>query len=112
MVLSEIDRFFSVRGRAGRIEFWITIIYSIIGVLSLTFGAVKLESIWTDEDNHDTFVGVVVIISCFIGWWLIIATASRRCRDIGINPWIALAINIPYVGQLLLIIIGFLNPKD
>jgi uncharacterized membrane protein YhaH (DUF805 family) len=76
------------------------------------FFAVETNPLDFDTDIDDTIDGLVLIISCFIGWWVQMATAARRCRDIGITPWISLFINIPYIGILVWFILGIMSSKD
>lgn len=112
MKFSEIDRYFSIRGRASRAEFWAVAIVSCVVAIALMLVALEFNPLDFDEDTHDIFVGIIVIIGCFVTWWIQLATTARRCRDIGLTPWASLLINVPYVGLLAWIIIGLLNPKD
>lgn len=112
MKFNELDSYFSIRGRTNRMEFWVASIIACIVFMAYTFGAVEYPLPGFDEGDHAIFVGISVSIVAFICWWAIMATAVRRCRDIGLNPWFSLVINIPYIGLLAWFIIGCLNSKD
>jgi uncharacterized membrane protein YhaH (DUF805 family) len=49
---------------------------------------------------------LIMMVFGVITIWLDLATAVRRCRDAGINPWFVLTILIPYLGWIAVIVFG------
>ena len=87
---------FSVRGRINRRAYW--------GVyLSLLFFG-WIANAWFDGINHENsgefFLGLSVLILFFIFiTYIAIATAIKRCHDIGWSGWMVLAILLPVVSS-------------
>lgn len=95
--------------RASRSEYWgvllsvfaLSIISLLVGILFMAGGALGIVP------------GIVLILATMvISTWIDLATIVARCRDAGINPWFTLACFIPYIGTIVLIVIGCLKTEE
>lgn len=96
--------------KAKRSEFWgVTL---TILVLSFVLGFVSTGLMLAGGTLGFVF-GLPLLIAGFIFLsWISIATIAARCRDAGINPWFTLACFIPYIGTIVMIVIGCLGTKN
>lgn len=93
---------------ATRSEYW--------GVTLSIFGLSILLAIVTSILMLAGWFGLIVAIPALLGGlilltWVSIATIVARCRDAGINPWFTAACFIPYIGTIVMIVIGCLASK-
>lgn len=111
------QKYAGFNGSADRSEYWGVMLISIgvnlamwmmfmitSGVIAYTLGVVGTILIGL---FFATFAAASVLLI-----WLGVATSVRRCNDAGINPWFTAAIFIPYIGFLVAIVIGVLEPKN
>ena len=103
-----MKRYLDFSRTASRSEYWGTLIISWIlaVVLSIVTVAIMiLESIFV-------FLGAIILLAGFVLLiWAILATTASRCRDAGINPWWTAASFLPYIGFVVMIVIGCLSTK-
>lgn len=105
----EIFKKYSNFGRcATRSEYW--------GVTLSIFGLSILLAIVSSIFMLAGWFGLIVAIPALLGGlvlltWVSIATIVARCRDAGINPWFTAACFIPYIGTIVMIVIGCLASK-
>jgi len=93
---------------ATRSEYW--------GVLLSLFGLTFLLAIVSIAFMAGGWVGAVLgipllLVGMVLLTWVSIATTVARCRDAGINPWFTLACFIPYIGTIVMIVLGCLATK-
>jgi uncharacterized membrane protein YhaH (DUF805 family) len=101
-------KYFNFEGRATRSEYWGV---NIIGYLSLIPIAL-IGALFTLGGILGAVVGGLLIITGVVALtWAVLATTARRCRDIGINPWFAGTVLIPYIALIPWIIFGCLSTK-
>jgi uncharacterized membrane protein YhaH (DUF805 family) len=94
---------------ATRSEYWgvflstmaLAFVVGIIGAVFMVIGTVGI-----------VFGALVILAAVVISLWINIATIMARCRDAGINPWFTLACFIPYIGWIVVIVIGCLESKE
>lgn len=97
-------KYFSFNGFATRSEYWGVQVVSIPGC---AFASV-IAGLAVDT-GASAFVGFSMI-AVIVAWVVVLlATAVRRCRDAGINPWWAASLFIPYVSIVPWIVIGCLQ---
>lgn len=100
--------YFNFEGRATRSEYWGV---NIIGYL-LLIPVALIGALFTLGGIMGAVVGGLAILTGVVGLtWAVLATTARRCRDIGINPWFAGTILIPYVALIPWIIFGCLKTE-
>ena len=95
--------------RATRSEYWGVLIISWIlaAVLSIVTIAVMIL------DGMFVLLGALIMLAGFIVLiWAMLATTASRCRDAGINPWWTSASVLPYIGFVVMIVIGCLNTQS
>jgi uncharacterized membrane protein YhaH (DUF805 family) len=93
---------------ATRSEYW--------GVLLSLFGlAIVLTIVSLMFMAAGWFGAILGIPALVVGtallFWVSVATTVARCRDAGINPWFTLACFIPYIGTIVMIVLGCLSTK-
>ena len=94
--------------RATRSEYWGVLIISWIlaAVLSIvTIAVMIIDGFFVLLGAFIMLVGFVVLI------WAMLATTASRCRDAGINPWWTAASLLPYIGFVVMIVIGCLTTR-
>ena len=95
---------------AKRSEFWGVMLTLL--ALSFVLGFVSV-GLMAAAGTFGLITGVPLLIAGMIFFtWVSIATIVARCRDAGINPWFTLATFIPYIGTIVLIVIGCLGTKN
>ena len=92
--------YFSVFGTARRRQFWAIVLLANIGAVG---GRIAVGSAGLDESSLIRFLSILAAI---VGVWLILATSARRARDAGISPWWAAGMIVPFVGIVLLLVLG------
>lgn len=88
-----------------RSEYWGVILVSwLVGLIGLGIGLAFMAL-----GSGGVFLGALVLLAVgVITFWFSLATAVRRCRDAGINPWFVLTLFIPYINWIPLIVFGVL----
>ncbi len=95
--------------RATRSEYWGV----LLSVFALFIVAVIVGSVFIALGALGAVLGVVIIlVATVLSSWVDIATIVARCRDADINPWFTLACVIPYIGTVVMIVIGCLKSKE
>ena len=95
--------------RASRSEYWAVLIISwILAAVVTIVGTVMMIA-----DGLFLVLGIIVIIlGLILLIWAMLATTDSRCRDAGINPWWTLATMLPYIGFVVMIVVGCLSTKS
>lgn len=95
---------------AKRSEFWgVTLTILVLGFI-LGFVSTGLMVL---GGTLGFIFGLPLLIAGFVFLsWISIATTVARCRDAGINPWFTLACFIPYIGWIVMIVVGCLKSKE
>ena len=104
--LLSYKKYLTTQGTATRSEYWGVYLstWLILAVVTLVFFVLTLIGI------GGIVVGsVLMIASSVLLTWAMIATAIRRCRDAGINPWFTLSFLVPYINFIVFIVFGVLN---
>lgn len=104
-----MKRYLDFSRTASRSEYWGTLIISwlLAAVLSVvTIVIMILESVFVFLGAIILLVGFVLVI------WAILATTASRCRDAGINPWWTAATVIPYIGFVVMIVVGCISSRQ
>jgi uncharacterized membrane protein YhaH (DUF805 family) len=106
--LQNYKHYLSTEGRASRSEYWGVYLgtWLILALITLIFFVLTLIGA----------VGIVIgsiimLLTSATLTWAMIATAIRRCRDAGINPWFTLTFLVPYVNFIVFIVFGVLNTE-
>ena len=103
-------QYFSFEGESRREVYWaVTVINLLVGAISFPIIGAAL----TASDMHPlTALAIVILISpLWVGpIWLQLATAARRCRQAGINPFWAATVFLPYLAVIPMVVIGVLPP--
>lgn len=102
-------KYSSFERTATRSEYW-GVLLSLFG-LSIVLALVSL--MFMAAGWFGAIVGVpALLVGMILGTWVSIATTVARCRDAGINPWFTAACFIPYIGTVVMIVIGCLKSKE
>ena len=102
-------RYLDWHRRATRSEYWGVLIigWILAAVLSIVTIAVMIL------DGMFVLLGGLIMLAGFIVLiWAMLATTASRCRDAGINPWWTAASLLPYIGFVVMIVIGCLNTQQ
>jgi uncharacterized membrane protein YhaH (DUF805 family) len=103
--LLQYRKYLEFTGKATRSEYWAIYLITWLFVMVATF----LFFILSLSGPIGMLLGAVVMLATgFFLTWLMAATAARRCRDAGINPWFVLSFIIPYVNFIVFIVFGCL----
>ena len=101
--------YFKFSGTASRSEYWGV---HVVGFIAAVIGYMISFGIMT-AGPAGMFVGVALAIAVMVAYgWLWISTTIRRCRSAKINPWWTAAVVIPYIGLIVVIVIGVLKPQE
>ena len=91
-----MEKYFSFDGRATRSEFWgVFLICYLVGMPVIVLIAALLG----------TLGAIVAVLAVIASFYLMFATAARRCRDAGINSWFSL---VTFVTIIPIIVFGCL----
>ena len=86
-------RFFSYKGRIGRLEYWLTYYGSFIFLIPM----ISIDEIV--EKTDDNVIGLLLVLIRLllsIAWiWMLLATGAKRCHDRGNSGWFQI---IPFYG--------------
>ena len=106
-----MEQYFKFDGSATRSEYWgVNIVAGVCSFILVLFGAMIAG---LSASTFATVIGFLIVIATFVAAiWLGLATAVRRCRDAGLNPWWAAAMVIPYIGWIVLIVLGCLKTDE
>ena len=104
--LLEFKKYIEFTGRATRSDYWGVYIASWLLIIVAMF----LFFLLGLSGPFGILVGALLLLSTGFGLtWLVVATAVRRCRDAGINPWFTVSLIIPYINFIVFIVFGVLN---
>lgn len=103
-----MEKYFKFDGTSTRSEYWgVNIVGGICAFILAFFGVIIVG---TGSNGFAVAVGAAILLATFgAAIWLSVATAVRRCRDAGLNPWWAAATCIPYLGWIVFIVLGCLK---
>jgi uncharacterized membrane protein YhaH (DUF805 family) len=94
---------------ATRSEYWGVLIISWILAIVLSIVTVAVMVV----DGLFVLLGALIMLAGFVVLiWAMLATTASRCRDAGINPWWTAATLIPYIGFVVMIVVGCLSTKS
>ena len=103
-----MKKYLEFNGNASRSEYWGVYISAYILLMFISLISIWLISAGT---IGSVIGGVLIVISFVFITWASIATAARRCRDAGINPWFTATLCIPYFAVVPWIIFGCLSTE-
>jgi uncharacterized membrane protein YhaH (DUF805 family) len=98
--------YLSTDGKATRSEYWGVYLstWLILAIVTLLF------FVFTLTGNVGVIIGsIIMLVTSATLTWVMLATAIRRCRDAGINPWFTLSFLLPYVNFVVFVVFGVLN---
>jgi uncharacterized membrane protein YhaH (DUF805 family) len=103
-----MTRYLDFRRMAKRSEYWGVLIISwilaaLLSVITISF--MILDGIFILLGTLILLGGLGLLI------WVILAVTASRCRDAGINPWWTAASILPYIGFVVMIVVGCLPSK-
>jgi len=104
--LQNYKQYITIEGRATRSEYWGVYLstWLILAIVTLLFFILTLTGML------GIIIGsIIMIITALTLTWTMLATAIRRCRDAGINPWFTLSFLVPYINFIVFIVFGVLN---
>lgn len=106
-------KYFDINGFATRSEYWGVYLVSLGLLFPFIFLATLIPMLigWYGVVLSSLLsVGALVLLV-----WLYGATAARRCRDAGINPWFSLSLLLlvfmPPIGLICCIVFGCLSSE-
>lgn len=102
--ITSIQRRFSRKGRANRIEWWLTLLVSlfVLHVIATLFGALTKTF-----PQVGVLFTVLFAIAVFFALWLCFATSVRRCHDLTKSGGWLFVFIIPIIGTLpVLVVLG------
>ena len=104
-----MTRYLDFSRLASRSEYWGTLIITwlLAAVLSIiTISFMILDGLFV-------LLGLLIMISGLVLFiWIALAVTAARCRDAGINPWWTAATFIPYIGLIIVIVIGCISGRQ
>lgn len=101
-------KYLEFTGRATRSEYWGVYLASWLLIIVAMF----LFFLLGLSGPFGILVGALTLLATgFVLTWLVVATAVRRCRDAGINPWFTVSLIIPYINFIVFIVFGVLNTE-
>ena len=108
-----MEKYFKFDGTATRGEFWaVNLIGGVVAAVVAAFGIVLIDA----EIEGSTFltaIGFCLLAANLVAVvWLSVATSIRRCHDAGINRWWTFAACLPFIGWIVLIVIGCLKTDN
>jgi len=107
-MIGTIKKYGDLARSASRSEYW-GVVLSVFA-LSFLLGIVSLIMMFGGV--FGMMVAIPVLLAgTLILTWVSIATIVARCRDAGINPWFTAACFIPYIGTIVMIVIGCIGTK-
>jgi len=99
---------FRFNGIATRSQYWATNLIAIAAcVVVFLFGVfiAAMGEVYTIM----MLPGILLYVGSIVAYiWVLLAVTVKRCRDADLNPFWTAAIFIPYVGWVIMIIIGAL----
>lgn len=102
----QYKKYLEFTGKATRSEYWGVYLASWL----LLIVAMFLFFLLSLSGPFGILAGALTLLgSGFVLTWLVVATAVRRCRDAGINPWFTVSLIIPYINFIVFIVFGVLN---
>lgn len=106
-----MEKYFKFNGSSTRSEYWgVNIVGGICAFILAMFGTIITGA---SSSTFGVIVGALILIATFVAAiWLSVATAVRRCRDAGLNPWWAAAVCIPYLGWIVFVVLGCLKTDE
>ena len=94
---------------ATRSEYWGVLIISWILAAIVTIVSLAIIVI----DGAAVILGGLIMLTGLVALiWAMLATTASRCRDAGINPWWTAATLMPYLGFVVMIVIGCLGTQS
>ncbi len=117
-----LKQWFSFEGIITRKQYWLSLLVIFTATILLEFLGFVGFVYLTHTDSHSQhhllliysflfaaiiFLGLIISIT-----WIEFALVSKRCRDIGINPFWSLLLLIPYVNLIAIIVIGSRKSKS
>jgi uncharacterized membrane protein YhaH (DUF805 family) len=97
-----INFLFSLKGRAGKKEFWIYIGAEFLTAFIVGFIVVLMKM---DKEQTNLFMAIVSLIFLYPN----IAVTAKRAHDFNYSGYLSLITLTPYIGFLLMIITGFIE---
>ncbi len=116
--LKAMKSYATFKGRATRSEYWYFMLVYLVPMFVLAFMLGTLRpfdpldpsSLKDDELRMIIFlVGAIYALIHVIPYW---AVMTRRLHDINKSAWWLLVMFIPYIGQVVLMIMAMLDSKD
>jgi len=105
--MKDLSHYCSFKGTASRSEYWGVQLINVLIIIVYMFVIAGLAMMFQPDMQAPMFALMLIpalLLTMLVQW----ATAIRRLRDAGINPWFALCLLIPYIGVLLVILYGAL----
>ena len=104
-----MTKYLNFSRRATRSEYWGVLIIGWLlaaGLSIVTIAVMILDGFFVLLGGLIMLAGFIVLI------WAMLSTTASRCRDAGINPWWTAASFLPYIGFVVMIVIGCLNTQS
>ena len=109
MIIATIRRYFSFKGKATRLEFWMgCLLIPLVVVVLLSFLGYLLSSSGFVVDFFLKFLQVFIFVASLILYiWLLWAAAVRRCHDLCISSNYIFLFLIPIISTLTFFVFAF-----
>lgn len=97
------------RTRARRKEYWGYVLFWYITAIAISLAGLAVDQSLGFLDQETPYA-TLTLIGLFVLGTLIpgIAMQVRRQHDIGLSGWFILLVFVPYIGNLILIVFGFI----
>ena len=102
-----MSKYFNFKNPASRQQFWGVM---VVGHIVLFILAAVLVALAASGPTGEIIGGLGLFVAGIAYVWAMLATCVRRCRDSGLNPWWSAAVLLPYIGYIVLIVIGVWSP--
>jgi uncharacterized membrane protein YhaH (DUF805 family) len=104
-VFMQLSKYLSFEGKAKRSEYWAVYLISTASTIPAILVAAGLALLGIVGTVMGAFL--LIAFACLMTF-ITVATVVRRCNDIGISPWFALTLLVPYVNFITFIVFGCL----
>ena len=102
-----MSKYFDFKSSASRQQFWGVM---VVGHIIFFIVAAILVALAASGPTGEIIGGLGLIVVGVAYVWAMLAACVRRCRDSGLNPWWSAAVLLPYIGYIVLIVIGVWTP--
>ena len=100
-IKKSLGQYADFSSRSQRIEYWHFLTFFLLVLLCMNIA--------------DTILGLNGVLTILVGLIFVLpalAVTSRRLHDINKSAWWLLLLFVPFIGNIFMLIIGFIDSKD